>query len=211
MKVRMKFEKNIKYISHLDLMKAMQKILTRTGLPVKYSEGFNPHIILSIANPIPVGVVGLCEFADFELNDELDKNYILNKLILASPEGIKPIDLYFNCNKSFNLAQIATFDIAIISNESEKIIDFLNKDEIFVEKKAKGKIKTINLKEYIYECNIEKTIIGLDIKLCCACGNTKNLNPLLIKKAILTNNINLDDFSVKRTGVFDGNMDDFLI
>ena len=66
MKVRLQFEKNVRYISHLELMRAIQRILKRSGLPIRYSEGFNPHIVLSIAVPIPVGVCGLKEYADFE-------------------------------------------------------------------------------------------------------------------------------------------------
>ena len=55
--VRVFFEKKngAKFISHLDLNRAVMRILVRTGLPVVYSQGFNPHIILSIAVPIPVG------------------------------------------------------------------------------------------------------------------------------------------------------------
>ena len=90
MKIRLEFEKNIRYISHLELMKAIQKILKRTGLKIKYSQGYNPHIILSVANPIPVGVCGKSEFADFELENDMDEAELLKLLTEASPVGFVP-------------------------------------------------------------------------------------------------------------------------
>ena len=49
-------EENIKFIAHLDLMRTIQRIIRRSGLPVEYSKGFNPHMALSIAQPLSVGV-----------------------------------------------------------------------------------------------------------------------------------------------------------
>ena len=47
--------KTLRYIGHLDLMRAMQRALRRSGLPIRYSNGFNPHIRLSFAAPLSVG------------------------------------------------------------------------------------------------------------------------------------------------------------
>ena len=49
-------ESNIKFIAHLDLMRTAQKIVRRAKLPVKYSKGFNPHMAMSIAQPLAVGM-----------------------------------------------------------------------------------------------------------------------------------------------------------
>ena len=60
MRMMVVFEKGetLRYIGHLDLMRAMQRALRRSGLPIRYSNGFNPHIRLSFAAPLSVGVVG---------------------------------------------------------------------------------------------------------------------------------------------------------
>ena len=65
------FEKGetLRYIGHLDLMRAMQRALRRSGLPIRYSNGFNPHIRLSFAAPLSVGVVGLRELMEVPLED----------------------------------------------------------------------------------------------------------------------------------------------
>ena len=71
-KVRIKFEKNeySAYISHLDLMNTLQRSLVRAKLPVRYTEGFNPHIYLSILVPLSTGYQSQCELADFDLTTD---------------------------------------------------------------------------------------------------------------------------------------------
>ena len=72
-KVRIKFEKNeySAYISHLDLMNTLQRSLVRAKLPVRYTEGFNPHIYLSILVPLSTGYQSQCELSpDFDLTTD---------------------------------------------------------------------------------------------------------------------------------------------
>lgn len=51
MKIRIKFRKYgaLKFVGHLDMMRYFQKALKRAGIDMKYSEGFNPHMIMSFA------------------------------------------------------------------------------------------------------------------------------------------------------------------
>ena len=58
----------LKYIGHLDLMRAMQRALRRSGLPVRYSQGFNPHLQISFAAPLSVGMEGLREVMEVPQN-----------------------------------------------------------------------------------------------------------------------------------------------
>lgn len=209
MKIRLEFEKNIRYISHLELMKAIQKILKRTGLKIKYSQGYNPHIILSVANPIPVGVCGKSEFADFELEDDVDEKILLDLLVSSSPVGLVPKNIYKECKKDFNSSYKAVYKIEVNSAETDKIKDFFNEDVIEVEKKAKGKIKIINIKEYIYSYSFEENCSGFFINCELACGTAKNLNPNLIKKALEEKNIDIKAFLPVRFDVLDENNEDF--
>lgn len=210
MKIRLQFEKNIKYISHLDLMKAVQKILKRTGYPLKYSEGFNPHMILTIANPLPLGIVGKQEFLEFELKtDSISFGELKEKLTQASPKGIVPVEIYTEdgviCKKfkNFNLTTNADYDIKIRTGDGEKIREFFRRETLPVEKFSKGKTKIIDLKELIYRYDLQETDDGINLFLNCACGNEKNLNPLLIKKAMQDAGITLQAFLPTRLGFYD--------
>ena len=82
MRYVIKFTKgdNIKFIGHLDLMRTIQRIIKRSGLPVEYSKGFNPHMSLSIAQPLSVGVYSDGEYLDLVLTEELSCEDVINKL-----------------------------------------------------------------------------------------------------------------------------------
>ena len=73
-KLRLRFEKTGRavYISHLDLMHTMQRVFSRAGFELKYSEGFNPHPQISIALPLSVGTASECEIMDFRLREDVD-------------------------------------------------------------------------------------------------------------------------------------------
>ena len=59
----------IKYISHLDLMRYWERIVVRASIPIAYSEGFNPRPRIALAAPLPVGVTSECELMDIFLLD----------------------------------------------------------------------------------------------------------------------------------------------
>ncbi len=84
------FEKtgNLRYISHLDLQRAMTRLLLRSGLPIQFSEGFNPHPKLTFAQPLSVFQESLCEIAEFRLEGGPDEAGTLEALRAVSPEGL---------------------------------------------------------------------------------------------------------------------------
>ena len=90
-KLRLKFEKTGRavYISHLDLMRTLQRMFFRAGLPLVYSEGFNPHAKISIILPLSVGVSSRCEFLDFGLKEYVNLSEIPERLNAVAPEGIR--------------------------------------------------------------------------------------------------------------------------
>lgn len=79
----------LRHIGHLDLMRSMQRALRRSGLPVSYSQGFNPHILLSLAAPLSVGMSGEKEIMEVPLSLPVSENDFMHKLQQALPEGIQ--------------------------------------------------------------------------------------------------------------------------
>lgn len=78
------------YISHLDLMRTMQRAFRRAELPIRYSEGFNPHAMMSFLLPLSVGTESVCELLDFRLTEELSPEEIPARLAPCLPEGLVP-------------------------------------------------------------------------------------------------------------------------
>ena len=95
-KLRLRFSKTGRavYISHLDLMRTMQRSFLRAGYQLKYSEGFNPHPQISIALPLSVGAGSLCELMDFRMEGEPDLAAMPERLTAMMPEGIRALEAY---------------------------------------------------------------------------------------------------------------------
>ena len=104
-KLRMRFSKTGRaaYISHLDLVQTMQRAFFRAGLPLKYSEGFNPRPQLSALLPLSVGTESLCELMDFQVTEELDIGAIPDRLNATLPEGIRVTEAYTRQRKPAEL------------------------------------------------------------------------------------------------------------
>lgn len=69
MRVRIKFAKTgaLKFVGHLDFMRYFQKLLAKSGLPVIYSRGFNPHMMITFAAPLGLGEETIGDYADVDL------------------------------------------------------------------------------------------------------------------------------------------------
>ncbi len=91
MRMMVVFEKGaqVRWIGHLDLMRAMQRALRRSGLPVEYSNGFHPHIRLSFASPLSVGVVGLRELMDVPLETCVEADRFAGELNAVLPDCLR--------------------------------------------------------------------------------------------------------------------------
>ena len=101
-KLRLRFEKTGRsvWISHLDLMTTMQRGFARAGIALQYSEGFNPHPLISILLPLSVGTESVCELMDFRLREDTDLSSLPSRLSAALPEGIRVTGVWPTDRKS---------------------------------------------------------------------------------------------------------------
>ena len=89
-RLRLTFTKEgtTRYISHLDLARALERALNRAGLPVAYTQGFNRRPRLSLAAALPLGYTSAAEIADIWLTQTTDPDLFLGSLRLSMPPGI---------------------------------------------------------------------------------------------------------------------------
>lgn len=78
----------VKYISHLDLMRLWQRALRRAGLPLAYTKGFSPHPRLSLAAPLAIGVTSSGELMDVFLDRRVSPHFFLTELSKQLPRGV---------------------------------------------------------------------------------------------------------------------------
>lgn len=81
-------EGDIRFISHHDMLRLVQRALARTGLPAKYTEGFNPRAKISLPLPRPVGIASLCELVVVEFSEPLDDASCGAQFAAQLPEGL---------------------------------------------------------------------------------------------------------------------------
>lgn len=193
MKMRAKFTKkeDLIYISHLDLMRLFQRAFRRAEIPVKYSEGFNPHPQFSLATALALGVSSDGEYMDVELDSNMEPEEFKQRLNMILPNGIKILKAVSSEEKDsiVSLIRWSTYIIKFktvdkISQEeiTNVINDFLNKDELILTKeKKKGKkvtVKQENVRERINELfplSVENDTIILKATL--MTGSSGNIKP----------------------------------
>ena len=153
MKKRLFFNKydDMKYISHLDLLRVMDRLLRRSGVPIKYSQGFHPRPKISLGNPISLGTEAFNEPMDIELregmtNDELMKR--LNSKSVLGFEFTKVIDIDGKTSIADEYKEMR-YEITGDPSSLEKLYNLLSQDEILLIKEKKGKVETKNLKPRI--------------------------------------------------------------
>lgn len=116
MNYRIKFEKleDLMYISHLEVMKTIRRIIRRAEFPAAYSQGFNPHIKISMGPPLAVGLISYGEYFDLELEEELLETELIEALNQFSPKDlnfIKAVKIPENIRSLSSLLDTAIYTI----------------------------------------------------------------------------------------------------
>lgn len=171
----------IKYISHLDMNRCMQRALVRTGLPCWHTEGFNPHLYLTFALPLSLGYESDCEIMDFRLTEEIDLAEVQNRLNAVLPEGLEVYRVALKGEK-FDKIVSADYTVELYGDVEQlecRFSDFLAEPWIEVEKKTKKGMKTVDLKPEILSCQTERGEGCLRLKLRLPAGK-KTINPGLL-------------------------------
>ncbi len=167
------------FISHLDFLRLIQRAMRRAELPLKFSEGFNPHPCLSFAQPLGVGITGEKELFEVELTKKCDD--IVLRLAPKLPKGILVTEAV-PCEKN-NFAKIARGVYAVrpqVLPTKEQLAGFLEKTEIFTEKKTKSGVKTVNIRPEIFGIRLGEDRLLLRL----ATGSQANLKPGAVMDAM---------------------------
>lgn len=177
LKTRMRFTKtgSLKFIGHLDCMRFFQKAIRRAKLDVAYSNGFNPHQIMSFASPLSVGLTSDGEYIDIEFNslpDMTEEEFLtyLNQFMtdeifvteihILEDKAKTSMALLNACDYMITLKDGKTFsdNTEPCSSFSLKdtFTDFMNQDSILIVKKTKKSEKEIDLKPLILQYAFSK-------------------------------------------------------
>ncbi|MCM1578174.1 MAG: TIGR03936 family radical SAM-associated protein [Ruminococcus sp.] len=216
-RVFLKKEGRAVYISHLDLLRTMQRALKRSGLPVWYSEGFNPRIYLNFPLPLSLGVIGEREPMDLYGVEEIPMEEFAKRLNEACPEGISVISagkpLYKNKDIGSAEYRAAFSGDGVLLERA--FGGFMNSEKIEVKKRSKKKGEVIvDIKPHIKVMGtaFEEGCFRTDIIL--PAGNELNINAGVFTGAFTeyckSHGTETENICTKRTNIFCINGEKFI-
>lgn len=146
------------YISHLDLMRTFQRAFLRADIPIKHTEGFNPHPFISIALPLSLGFSSRCEILEFGLLEGTDHADVPARLNAALPEGVQVLECYQG-ERPMRELQWIDYEMQVdytgdVQDLQQAWSTLLNRESWVVEKpskKAKSGVTTIDIPTFIKE------------------------------------------------------------
>lgn len=179
---RLKYKKKdeARYISHLDFVRTITRTFRRAGLPVKYSQGFNPHMIMTVALPISVGVISDAEYMEIEFTEEVPCDKIVSALNRNIPLGLEITDAREVTDTDIPLNKIA-YAKYFVSVEHKGLCDIeklMQNDTLEVDKKTKKGITLTDIKPMISSIRLIGGDLGnAEYEMVLSAGNVKNLKP----------------------------------
>jgi len=195
-----------KYISHLDLLRAFTRAISRAQLPVRYTQGFNPHQIITFSLPLPIGVTSETEFVDIDFDETVDNPEIMERLNENLPPDIRVISVGGLIHSATDIC-LADYDIFVKApKEIEKntVESFFDKENIPVMKKTKKGDKEVNLVDYINRIEIvECKTSEMRIKVTLSAGGAMNIKPEIMMSALEREiGYEFDEVYIHRTKIY---------
>lgn len=193
MKVRIKFAKRgaMKFIGHLDVMRYFQKALRRARIDVKFTEGMSPHMVMSFAAPLGVGLTSEGEYVDIELRTPISTAKALEQLNGVMVEGMEILDFRRvpdgKASKAMSLVAAADYTARFRQGYAPQgdwqsdISGFFARKSIPVTKETKKGETQTDIRPMIYEMGVNAGTVFLKL----ATGSAANLKPELVMETYL--------------------------
>jgi radical SAM-linked protein len=215
-KLRAVFEKcgRAKYISHLDLNRCMLRVFRRSKLPIWYTEGFNPHPYFSFALALSLGFESSCEILDFNLNEEIPFSEVMDRLNAVMPEGMRILKISEPEKKITEISK-AEYKIILNSPDRSQLIDdidgIMDSKEIFVEKKTKKGVKSVDIRPFVELLSIDDIDDEIVLTMRLPAGTQTNYNPSLFLEVLKnTAGTPFEAENICRTGILCENNEIFF-
>lgn len=217
--LRVKFYKkgNLQYISHLDLVRTMMKVIVRAKLPLWYTEGFNPKPKLTFAAPLSIGTESMCEYMDIRLTEKIPTAIAKERLNENMTNEMQATEVYYPDGKLTALKWLA-YEITLETKDVEpelveKINSVLDSEELQILKKTKSGEALVNIKPLIKSAFARAAGQRIMISCILSADPSAFLNPEYVIKVlkekcgILSDDNLLEErYSIMRTNAYKENM-----
>lgn len=169
---------NAKYISHLDFVRAFNRTMRRAKLPIAFSEGFNPHPLLSFALPLSVGYTSECEMLEMVCTREIAEEEIVETLNAVIPRGICILSAHKGKSR-MKAIDYALYEV-FAQQLPPSVEEFLARTEAVIEKKTKSGVKETDVRGDIRDIRL----LPDRMEMVLAAGSRANLKPEVVVRAL---------------------------
>ncbi len=206
---RVKFakRKELRYLSHLDLLRMFEMILRRAEVPLLYSQGFHQRPRIHFGPPLSVGLTSETEWADFELVWSGSQEALMEKLQRVSPPGFAILDLRLLTGPTQSLSHqynLARYEVSMNPKfwemlEGDRKLDaFSQKQEFWIEERRRDadgreRIKRVDMRKAVRSFHVAREtsaagekILSITLSINDASGNNTNPNVFLKEVLCLT-------------------------
>lgn len=170
-RIRMTYAKigNLRFIGHLDLQRLFERALRRTNLPLKYTQGFSPHLRVNLASALPLGFIGEAEQMDFWLEEPIPLSEIAERLRVSLPKELvlKDLQSIDNQKPSLQAALLSSaYEIVLPSDTNQTEIQTRISDlEAQPALPFQRRKKTVDLKDLIISWQLSERAGELILKI----------------------------------------------
>ncbi|MBR5714449.1 MAG: TIGR03936 family radical SAM-associated protein [Clostridia bacterium] len=196
MRLAVRFTKGapVRFVSHLDVQRLFQRAFRRAKLPLAYSQGFNPHPLVSFATALSVGMTSMGEYLDVTLTEYMSPESFIDAVSTVLPKGIEIVEAFdmgesrkslTSAMRSASYMAEVKFEKSVDADAVKSALDELLSGEIVVMKKTKGGIKPTDIRPMVISvdvCEVEGQ--RAEIKLKGVLSAEGGLNPDMFLKEL---------------------------
>ena len=154
--IRFGKQPRLRFISHLDLQRFFQRAVNRTGLPIAYSQGFNPHPVMSFGSALALGWTSEYEVIDIKLSAPMGRKRTEDAVRAALPEDLPVLEVRMVDDRhAAPMAQVKASDyrVTLEGEDARAVLDqiptFLSRETVSAVKKTKSGEKEINARPLV--------------------------------------------------------------
>jgi len=202
----------VRFISHLDLMRAVFRGFMRADVPIRLSQGFSPHQLIAFGPPLSVGMEGDNEFLDFNLDKFCDLKKLKYDIQYAFRNILEIRDIhYLNRGRDILTKEIDRIAYTVYTGvapvTAEAIEQMMSRKEIAVERVTPEKTKRIDIRPLIHKVSLSQEGSEKQLLIELVSQNGQYANPYDVIRVLFC----IDDrqaraFRVKRTNMFSTNL-----
>ncbi|MCQ8212524.1 TIGR03936 family radical SAM-associated protein [Cetobacterium somerae] len=167
MKKRITFDKygEMRFISHLDMLRFADRLLKKAHIPMKYTQGFHPRPKISLGNPVSLGTEAFNELMDIELSEAMSNEEVMEKMNSAAVPGFKvtKVEIVEDKKSIVDVYTNALFEITGSKENIDILENLFKQEEIIERKEKKGKISERNLGERVKDFSRVEDTINLEL------------------------------------------------